>query len=103
MLDGTVRWGRTQKGHASMADTDIVPAAQDPDSLVSEIERTRDNLARTIDAIADRVSPANNARRVMDQVREQTTKIDMRVVAAGAAVVVGAAVLMFVRRRRNRR
>ena len=29
-----------------------------------EIERTRENLAQTIDALADRVSPANNVRRV---------------------------------------
>lgn len=85
-----------------MAETEIVPTAQDPDSLVTEIERTRDNLARTIDAIAERVSPANNARRAMERVREQTSKIDMRYVAAGAAVVAGAAVFMIVRRRRHR-
>jgi hypothetical protein len=85
-----------------MADTDTAPAARDPDTLVSEIERTRDNLARTIDAIADRVSPANNARRAMDRVREETSKIDMRVVAAGAAVAVGVAVFVLVRRRRRR-
>lgn len=85
-----------------MAETEIVPTAQDPDSLVTEIERTRDNLARTIDAIAERVSPANNARRAMERVREQTSKIDMRYVAAGAAVVTGAAVFMIVRRRRHR-
>jgi hypothetical protein len=85
-----------------MADTDTVPAAQDPDTLVSEIERTRDNLARTIDAIAERVSPANNARRAMERVREQASKIDVRYVAAGAAVVVGATVLLVVRRRRRK-
>jgi Protein of unknown function (DUF3618) len=85
-----------------MAETDTAPAAQDPDTLVTEIERTRDNLARTIDAIAERVSPANNARRVMERAREQTSKIDVRVVAAGAAVVVGVGVLMLVRRRRRK-
>jgi hypothetical protein len=85
-----------------MAETDTAPAAQDPDTLVTEIERTRDNLARTIDAIAKRVSPANNARRAMERVRGQTSKIDVRYVAAGAAVVVGAAVLIMVRRRRRR-
>ena len=85
-----------------MAETDIAPTAQDPDSLVTEIEQTRDNLARTIDVIAERVSPANNARRAMERVREQTSKIDMRYVAAGAAVVVGATVFMIVRRRRHR-
>jgi hypothetical protein len=86
-----------------MAETDTAPAAQDPDTLVTEIERTRDNLARTIDAIAERVSPANNARRAMERAREQASKIDVRIVAAGAAVVVGATVLMMVRRRRRNR
>lgn len=85
-----------------MADTDTALVAQDPDTLVTEIERTRDNLARTIDAIADRVSPANNARRVMARVREQASKIDVRyAAAAGAAVVVGATALVLLRRRRR--
>ena len=83
-----------------MADTDTALEARDPDTLVSEIERTRDNLARTIDAIADRVSPANNARRVMARVREQASKIDVRYAAAGAAVVVGATALLLWRRRK---
>ncbi len=84
-----------------MADTDTALVAQDPDSLVTEIERTRDNLARTIDAIADRVSPANNARRVMARVREQASKIDPRyAVAAGAVVVVGTTALLIWRRRK---
>ena len=83
-----------------MADTDTALVAQDPDTLVTEIERTRDNLARTIDAIADRVSPANNARRIMARVREETSKIDMRYAAAGAAVLVGATALLIWRRRK---
>jgi uncharacterized protein DUF3618 len=59
-----------------MADTDTAPAVQDPEALVGEIARTRDNLARTIDAIAERVNPANNARRAMERVREQVGKLD---------------------------
>ncbi len=106
-----------------MADTDIAPVAQDPKSLVTEIERTRDNLARTIDAIAERVSPAHVARRARQQVREQagrfdtqvreragkidkqvrerTGKIDKRyAAAAGAVVVIGAAALVIWRVRK---
>jgi Protein of unknown function (DUF3618) len=37
------------------ADTDSKPANQD--ALVADIDRTRTDLARTIDAISDRVSP----------------------------------------------
>lgn len=69
--------------------TETVPATQNPDTLMREIERTRDNLARTIDAIAERVSPANNARRALQRARERTDGIDIRYVAAGAAVAVG--------------
>ena len=84
-----------------MADTDAALEVRDPDTLVNEIERTRENLARTIDAIAERVSPANNARKVMDQVRERASQIDMRYVAVGGAVVVGTMTLFIWRRRRK--
>jgi molybdopterin-biosynthesis enzyme MoeA-like protein len=85
-----------------MADTDTALVVQDPDTVVTEIERTRDSLARTIDAIADRVSPANNARRAMARVREQASKIDVRyAAAAGAAVLVGATAFIVLRRRRR--
>jgi hypothetical protein len=83
-----------------MADTDAALEVRDPDTLVNEIERTRENLARTIDAIAGRVSPANNARKVMDRVREQVSQIDVRYVAVGGAVVVGTVALLIWRRRK---
>ena len=35
------------------------------------IDRTRAELARTIDAIADRVSPKKNVDRALDQVRQR--------------------------------
>jgi hypothetical protein len=83
-----------------MADTDTALEARDPDTLVTQMERTREDLARTIDAIADRVSPANNARRLMYRVREQAGRIDPRFVAAGAAAAVGLTALLIWRRRR---
>jgi uncharacterized protein DUF3618 len=83
-----------------MADTDAALEVRDPDTLVNEIERTRENLARTIDAIAVRVSPANNARKVMDRLREQVSQIDVRYAAAGGAVVVGTVALIIWRRRK---
>jgi Protein of unknown function (DUF3618) len=81
--------------------TGTAPATQNPDTLVREIERTRDNLARTIDAIADRVSPANNARRALQRARERTDGIDIRYVAAGAAAVVGVTAALLIWRRRR--
>ena len=68
-----------------MAETEIDKLA--PDTLLGEIERTRADLARTIDEIADRVSPSNVARRATDDVRERISQIDPLV---GGAVVLAA-------------
>ena len=46
-----------------MAEANREVAVRDPDALVTEIERTRENLARTVDQLADRLSPANLAHR----------------------------------------
>ena len=40
-----------------MAETDLENPKVPPDVLVTQIENTRADLARTIDEIADRVSP----------------------------------------------
>ena len=83
-----------------MADDQTESKPADQAELVADIDRTRTELARTIDAITDRVSPKKNVRRAVDQVRERINQIDPVVagVAAGA-VVVGVAVLILVRRR----
>src|ERR1035438_5073651 len=60
-----------------MADGDGAVATRDPDALVKEIERTRENLARTIDSLTERVSPANAARRVATRAREQAARPGM--------------------------
>ena len=75
-----------------MAETDIEPKGADepelpPSALVSEIERTRADLARTIDEIADRVSPANVARRTADAAKERLNQIDPLI---GGAVALAA-------------
>ncbi len=88
-----------------MADADIEPkpANQSQDALVADIERTREELARTIDAISDRVNPANAARRTMDQVKERIAAIDP-VLAGGVAVAVaGTVAAWFLLRRRNKK
>ncbi len=83
-----------------MADTDAKPVNQD--ALVADIDRTRAELARTIDAISDRVSPKKNARRAMVQIRQRASQIDPVVAgAAAAAVVVGLTALFLLRRRKR--
>jgi len=91
------------------ADTDAQPV--DKDALVADIDRTRTELARTIDAIADRVSPKKNVARTMEQVRRRTdrameqvrqrvSQIDPVIAgAAAAAVAVGITALILWRRR----
>jgi hypothetical protein len=75
-----------------MAETDIeTRGAERPalpqSALVSEIERTRADLARTIDEIADRVSPGNVARRTADRAKERLSQIDPLI---GGAVALAA-------------
>jgi len=85
-----------------MADTDTGAKPVDQDALVADIDRTRTELARTIDAIADRVSPKKNVSRAMDQVRRRASQIDPLVAAAAAAVVVVSVTALFLFRRRRR-
>jgi uncharacterized protein DUF3618 len=83
------------------AETDAKPVNQD--ELVADIDRTRTELARTIDAIADRVSPKKNVHRAMAEVRQRASRIDPLLAgAAAAAVVVGVSVLFLARRRGKR-
>ena len=76
-----------------MADTDIetsgAGSAPAPGQLVGEIERTRADLARTIDEIADRVAPKNVVRRSTERVVERLSQVDPKVYAAAGAAVVG--------------
>jgi hypothetical protein len=85
-----------------MADADIEPQPLDEDTLVADIDRTRTELARTIDAISDRVSPKRNAQRAADRLRERVSQIDPVIAgAAAAAIAIGVTVLLALRRRRR--
>ena len=81
------------------ADTDAKPV--DQDTLVADIDRTRAELARTIDAISDRVNPKKNVRRAMEQVRQRASQIDPIMAGAAAAVVALGATGLFLWRRRK--
>jgi hypothetical protein len=87
-----------------MADAEIEPKSVDQNTLVADIDRTRAELARTIDAISDRMSPKKNARRAMDRFRQRASQIDPVVAgAAAAAVAVGVTALIMWRRRTRSR
>lgn len=84
-----------------MAEADTSAAERDPDALAIQIERTREELARTIDDIADRVNPAKAARRAVLRVREEAARIDPRLPVAGAVLLVGITAFLVWRRRRR--
>jgi anti-sigma factor RsiW len=85
-----------------MADADTGAKPVDQDALVADIDRTRTELARTIDAISDRVSPKKNVRRAVEQVRERASQIDPLMAGAAAAAVVVGITVVFLWRRRKR-
>jgi hypothetical protein len=82
-----------------MAETDTTALA--PSELVTEIERTRANLAHTIDEITDRVSPANVARRTGDRVKERLSQVDPLVGGAVALAAVSVTCYLIWRRLRK--
>ncbi|ACY99389.1 MULTISPECIES: DUF3618 domain-containing protein [Thermomonospora] len=98
--------------------------APDPEALEKEIERTREELARTIDEIVDRVNPRNVAQRGVTRLKEETGQViaavgalvappgetdgeagpvDRRVIAVGVGAVVVVTAFMLWRRGRRRR
>jgi hypothetical protein len=82
----------------AMAEANGEVAVQDPDQLVKQIERTRENLARTIDTLTERVSPANVAKRAMSKVLDQASRPEVQI-AAAAVTVVSVALVVWWRRR----
>jgi hypothetical protein len=88
-----------------MAETDIEPRRGEqpaaPGELVDEIERTRAELAKTIDQIADRVSPGNVVRRAADRAVDRLSQVDPVVGGAVALAVVSVTCLLVWRKLRR--
>jgi anti-sigma factor RsiW len=82
------------------ADTDAQPV--DQRTLVADIDRTRAELARTIDAISDRVNPKRNVDRAREQVRQRAAQIDPLMAGAAAAAVLLGVTALFLWRRSKR-
>ncbi len=71
----------------AMAEANGEVAVRDPDQLVKQIERTRENLARTIDTLTERVSPANVTKRAMSKVLDQVSRPEVQIGAAAVTVI----------------
>jgi hypothetical protein len=85
----------------AMAEVNGRVAVRDPDAVINEIERTREDLAHTIDALTERVSPGNVARHTLGEVRERFSRPPVRL-AAGAAILITAAAVGFMLWRRSK-
>ena len=86
-----------------MAETETDTSNLAPDALLGEIERTRADLARTIDEITDRVSPSNVARRSADRARERVSQIDIDPLIGGAVALAAVSVTCYLVWRRLRK
>ena len=71
---------------------------RDADEIREEIERTREDMATTLDAIGEKVSPKLQAERQMERMRQSGVE-PSRVAMAAAALFM---VLLMIRRRRRR-
>ena len=77
-------------------------AKGDPDLLVAQIERTREDLARTIDSLAERVSPANNIRLLREKVAALVAKPEVQLGAAAVGLTVAGLTILRIWARRRR-
>jgi MYXO-CTERM domain-containing protein len=78
--------------------------ARTPAEIEADIERTRQRLQVTVDAIADRVSPANVARRQVEAAKAQVIDPEtglrtVRVVALSAGLLALVGLIAWRRRR----
>jgi len=77
-------------------------AKRDPDALVAEIERRREDLALTIDRLAARVSPANNVRRIRETISDQLARPEVQLAAVAVGLTLAAATIYRVFGRRKK-
>lgn len=84
-----------------MAETETGSAKLGQQALVTEIEKTRMELAKTIDAISDRVSPGKVAQRASARVRDRVSQVDPLVGGAIALAAVSLASYLIWRRLRR--
>jgi hypothetical protein len=95
--------GGTVEVHGAVAVSGAVTGKdRDPDALLAQIEDTREDLARTIDTLADRVSPANNLRVLRERALQELGRPEVkRAAVAAGAVVIGLVILRIWSRQRR--
>ena len=81
---------------------EITGRDKDADALLAQIETTREDLARTIDTLADRVSPANNIRMLRDRSKSELARPEVKKAAAAAGAVLVAVVVLRIWSRRRK-
>jgi hypothetical protein len=95
--------GGSVEVHGAVAVTgEISGRDRDPDALLAQIEHTREDLARTIDSLADRVSPATNIRLLRERAAAELARPEVKKVAAAAGAVFVAIVVLRIWSRRRR-
>jgi hypothetical protein len=75
---------------------------KDPDAIVAQIERTRESLAQTIDTLAERVSPANNVRRLRERLLEGAARPEVRLAAAAVGLALVSVTILKIWGRRRK-
>jgi hypothetical protein len=74
----------------------------DPDTLVAQIERTRENLAQTIDTLAERVSPSGSLRRLRERALAQANRPEVVLAATAVGLAVAGITILRIWGRRRR-
>ena len=93
--------GQAVEVHGNVAVNGHV-TGRDSEALLAQIDQTREDLARTIDTLAERVSPASNIRALRDKAVGELSRPQVKMAAAAAgAVVVGLVVWRIWARRRH--
>jgi prefoldin subunit 5 len=85
----------------AMAEADSKVEVRDSDEVINEIERTRENLAQTIDALTERVSPGNIARRTLAKARAQASRPEVQLIGGAVALVTVTVIAIGMWRRRH--
>jgi Protein of unknown function (DUF3618) len=74
-------------------------ADRDPDTIKQDIDRARDQLASTVDSLAERANP----RRIADDLKAAAVRLLKKPAVAASLAGVGAVVIVVVVRRFRRR